>query len=153
MLAVAVFALGCGPLAAAAQQPQQAPGTAGLEQDAPAGTIAWELPQQARTVQKPSKKFGPVFNARIKDVDKQSVKLDGFNTPRDQSEKRSRFLLSPFPSHCAFCMPGGPESLVAVAATTPVKFTSEAIVVSGKMNVLENDIVYYRPADAQSVKF
>jgi hypothetical protein len=152
MTAVAVFALGCGPLAAAALQPQQAPGTTGLDQ-APAGTIALELLQQARAVQKPSKKFGPVFNAQIKNLDKQSVKLYGFMMPLDQSEKQSRFLLSPFPPHCAFCMPGGPESLVEVVATTPVKFTWEAIVVSGKMNVLENDIVYYRLTDAQSVKF
>ena len=152
MTAVAVFALGCGPLAAAALQAQQAPGTTGLDQ-APAGTIAWELLQQARAVQKPSKKFGPVFNARIKDLDRQSVKLYGFMMPLDQSEKQLRFLLSPFPKYCAFCMPGGPESLVEVVATTPVKFTWEAIVVSGNMNVLENDIVYYRLTDAQSVKF
>jgi hypothetical protein len=151
MMAVAVFALGCGPLAAAALQPQQALGETGLDQ-APAGTIGWELLQQARTVQKPSKKFGPVFNARIKDLDRQSVKLYGFMMPPDQSEKQSRFPLSPFPPHCTFCMPGGPESLVEVVATTPVKFTWEATVISGKMNVLENDIVCYRLTDAQSVK-
>jgi hypothetical protein len=150
--AVAVFALGCGPLSATALQPQQVPGTTGLDL-APAGTIAGELLQQARTVQKPSKKFGPAFNTQIKDLDKQSVKLCGFMMPLDQSEKQSRFLLSPFPPYRAFCMPGGPESLVEVVATTPVKFTWEAIVVSGKMNVFENDIVYYRLTDAQSVKF
>jgi hypothetical protein len=38
-------------------------------------------------------------------------------------------------------------------ATTPVKFTWDAIAVSDKMNVLQNDIVYYRLTDAQSVKF
>lgn len=37
MMAVAVLALGCGPFAAAAPQPQQAPGATGLDQ-APAGT-------------------------------------------------------------------------------------------------------------------
>ena len=152
MKAVAVFALACGPLAAAALQRQQAPGTTGLDQ-APSGTIVWELLQQARTVQKPSKKFGPVFNTQINELDKQSVKLYGFMMPLDQPEKQSRFLLSPFPPHCAFCMPGGPESLVEVVATTPIKFTWDAIVVSDRMNVLENDIVYDRLTDAQSVKF
>ena len=150
MKAVAFFALACGPPAAAALQLQQAPGTSGLGQ-APAGTIAWELLQQVRTVQKPSKKFGPVVNTQIKEPDKQGVKLYGFMTPFDQPEKQSRFLLSPFPPHCAFCMPSGPESLVEVVATTAVKFTWDAIVVSGRMNVLENDIVYYRLTDAQSV--
>jgi hypothetical protein len=110
MTAVAAFALGCGPLGAAVLQPQQAPGTTGLGQ-APAGAVAWELLQQARTVQKSSKKFGPVFNTRIKDLDKQSVKFYSFMMPLDQSEKQSRFLLSPFPPHCAFCMPGVARSL------------------------------------------
>jgi hypothetical protein len=152
MTAVAVFGLGCGPLAAAALQPQQAPGTTGLGQ-APAGTIAWELQQQGRTTQEPSKNFGPVFNAQIEDLDKQSVRLFGFMMPFDQAESHSRFLLSSFTPHCAYCMPDGPECLLAVVATTPVKFTWDANVVSGKMYMLENDIVYYRLTGAQSVKF
>ena len=153
---MANFAIACAfvcvplfaPVATHAQQPANS-----AADIAPAGTVPWQLLQQAKTIQKPDKKYGPVFNAQIKELNSQSVKLYGFMMPLDQSDKQSRFLLSPFPPHCAFCMPGGPESLVEIVASTPVKFTWEPIVVSGKMHVLDNDIVYYRLTDAQSVKF
>jgi uncharacterized protein len=120
---------------------------------APAGTIPWPLLQQAKTIQLPNKKFGPQFTKEIKELDKQDVKLYGFMMPLDQSEKQKRFLLAAWPPHCNFCMPGGPESLIEIIATEPVKFSYEPIVLSGKMHVLENDIVYYRLTDAKSVKF
>lgn len=120
---------------------------------APAGTIPWPLLQQAKTVQKPNKKFGPQFTSEIKELDKQEVKLYGFMMPLDQSEKQKRFLLTAWPPHCNFCMPGGPESIIEVIATEPVKFSYDPIVLSGKMHVLENDIVYYRLTDAKYVKF
>jgi hypothetical protein len=47
----------------------------------------------------------------------------------------------------------GPESLVEVVASDAVKFSFAPIVVSGKMHILENDIVYYRLTDAKSVKY
>jgi uncharacterized protein len=120
---------------------------------APAGTIPWPLLQQAKTVQKPNKKFGPQFTPEIKELDKQDVKLYGFMMPLDQSEKQKRFLLAAWPPHCNFCMPGGPESIIEVIASEPVKFSYDPIVLSGKMHVLENDIVYYRLTDAKYVKF
>jgi hypothetical protein len=81
------------------------------------------------------------------------VKVYGFMMPLDQSAKQKRFLLSAFPPHCTFCLPGGPESLVEVIADSPVEFTFEPIVVAGKMAVLENDVVYYRITNAASVKY
>ena len=87
--------------------------------------------QQAKTVQKADKKFGPEFTAEIRQLDKQDVKLYGFMMPLDQSAKQKRFLLSPFPPHCSFCMPGGPESMVEVIADKAFDFTYEPITVSG----------------------
>ena len=118
----------------------------------PAGTIPWELLQQAKTVQKPNKKFGPEFTKEIKQLDKQSVKLYGFMMPLDQSAKQKRFLLASFPPHCSFCLPGGPESMVEVIADKPIDFTYEPIIIAGKMAVLENDVVYYRLTNATAVQ-
>ena len=114
----------------------------------PAGTIPWQLLQQAKTVQKPDKKFGPVFTKEIKELDRQLVKLYGFMMPLDQAQKQKHFLLAAFPPHCAFCLPGGPESLVEVICDKPVDFTYEPIIVGGRMAVLENDVVYYRLTNA-----
>jgi uncharacterized protein len=138
--------------AAFAQAPKglQVPG--GGIQATPAGTIPWELLQQAKTVQKADKKFGPEFTPEIRSLDKQNVKIYGFMMPLDQSRLQKRFLLASFPPHCAFCMPGGPESMIEVIADKPVEFTYEPIVVAGRMAVLENDIVYYRLTGASAVQ-
>lgn len=120
---------------------------------APAGTVPWQLLQQAKTVQKADKKFGPQFTKEIKALDKQQVRLYGFMMPLDQATKQKRFLLSAFPPHCAFCMPGGAESLVEVIADQPIEFTYEPVVLAGKMAVLDDDIVYYRLTNATSVKY
>jgi uncharacterized protein len=154
--ALIVAALAGGAAGVAAQDANNAPSPGGLwasPDAAPAGTIPWQLLQQAKTVQKPDKKFGPSFPKQVKDLDKQQVKVYGFMMPLDQARKQKRFLLSAFPPHCAFCLPGGPESLVEVIADSPVEFTFEPIVVAGRMAVLENDVVYYRITNAASVKY
>lgn len=145
--------------AAAAQSPAPKAGlpTAaeyiGMGNDpAPAGTVSWQLLTQAKTVMKADKKFGPEFSADIRKLDKQDVKLYGFMMPLDQSAKQKRFLLSPFPPHCSFCMPGGPEAMVEVIADKAFDFTYEPIVVSGRMAVLDDDIVYYRLTHAAPAK-
>jgi hypothetical protein len=149
-------ALAGGAAGVLAQDNKNAPAQGGFwvgPDPAPAGTVPWQLLQQAKTVQKPDKKFGPSFPKEVKDLDKQQVKVYGFMMPLDQAKKQKRFLLSAFPPHCAFCLPGGPESLVEVIADTPVEFTFEPIVVAGRMAVLENDVVYYRITNGASVKY
>jgi len=136
----------------AAQTPKglQVPG--GGVEIAPAGTIPWELLQQAKTVQKSDKKFGPVFTKEIRSLDKKQVKLYGFMMPLDQSRLQKRFLLASFPPHCSFCLPGGPESMVEVIADKPVEFTYEPIIVAGRLAVLDDDVVYYRLTNANAVQ-
>jgi hypothetical protein len=147
---LATLALSAGTaLAQAPPKGLQVPG-GGTEQQ-PAGTVPWELLQQAKTVQKADKRFGPVFTKDIKSLDKRDVKLYGFMMPLDQTSKQKRFLLASFPPHCPFCMPGGPESMVEVLADRPIEFTYEPIVVSGRMAVLEDDVVYYRLSNASAV--
>ena len=147
ILATLAFAFG----SALAQAPKglQVPG-GGTEQQPP-GTVPWEILQQAKTVQKADKKYGPVFTREIQSLDKRDVKLYGFMMPLDQSRMQKRFLLASFPPHCSFCMPGGPESMVEVVADKAIEFTYEPIVVAGRMAVLENDVVYYRLTNASHV--
>jgi hypothetical protein len=49
-------------------------------------------------------------------------------------------------------MPGGPESMVEVIATTPIEFTYDPILVGGRMAVLDDDVVYYRLTDAKALQ-
>jgi hypothetical protein len=146
----ATLALGLGVCwAQSAPKGLQVPG-GGLEA-APAGTISWELLQQAKTVQKADKKFGPEFTKEIRSLDKKQVKLYGFMMPLEQSRLQKRFLLASFPPHCSFCLPGGPESMVEVIADKPVEFTYEPIIVAGRLAVLDDDVVYYRLTNANAV--
>ena len=154
----AVAALAAAPVALALQ-PQAgqggAPGTPGFfigADPAPPGTVPWTLLLQAKTVQKADKKFGPVFTKEIKELDQRQVKLYGFMMPLDQAKKQKRFLLSAYPPHCSFCLTGGPESLVEVLADPPIEFTFEPVVISGRLAVLDNDVVYYRLTNAAAAK-
>jgi hypothetical protein len=137
------------------QDPAKSPAQGGFwigADPAPAGTIPWQLLQSAKTVQKADKKFGPVFPKEVKELDKQQVKLYGFMMPLDQAKKQKRFLLSAYPPHCSFCLTGGPESLVEVLADPPIEFTFEPVVVTGRLAVLDNDVVYYRLTNAAAAK-
>jgi hypothetical protein len=151
-------ALSCAaPFAALAQTPASPPATDPaaapyVMPEAPKGTVPWSILQQAKTIQKPDKKFGPEFTRDIKALDRKDVKLFGFMMPLDQSRLQKRFLLAAYPPHCAFCLPSGPESLVEVVCDKPVEFTMEPIVVAGRMAVLENDVVYYRLTNASAVQ-
>jgi hypothetical protein len=149
-LALALAVPAVTSVAQTAPKGLQVPGGGTAEQQ-PAGTVPWEVLQQAKTVQKADKRFGPVFTRDIQALDKRDVKLYGFMMPLDQSRKQKRFLLASFPPHCSFCMPGGPESMVEIVAAEPVEFTYEPIVVAGRMAVLENDVVYYRLTNAAAV--
>ena len=127
----------------------QVPG--GAVEATPAGTVPWELLQQAKTEQKADKRFGPVFTSEIRALDHKDVKLYGFMMPLDQSAMQKRFLLASFPPHCPFCMPGGPESLVEVICDSPIEFTYDPVLVGGRMAVLDDDVVYYRLTNAKAL--
>ncbi len=66
------------PLAALPQSPAPAAGAPTpapfVIPKAPSGTLAWETLQQAKTVQKADKKFGPLFTHDIKALDRKDVK-------------------------------------------------------------------------------
>jgi hypothetical protein len=152
-LAILLAALLLGSGTAGAQAPpagMQMPGGGTVEAQ-PAGTVPWQVLQQAKTVQKADKSYGPVFTREIRKLDQQDVKVYGFMMPLEQTLKQKRFLLASFPPHCPFCMPGGPESMVEVVADQAVEFTYEPIIVAGRLAVLEDDVVYYRLTHANAV--
>ena len=73
---------------------------------------------------------------------------------RQARANQRHFLLSSVPLTCAFCLPGGPESMVEVNTAKPVKYSMEPLVVEGRFQVLNDDAfgLYYRITDATSVR-
>ena len=96
----------------------------------------------------------PIFQSDIQALNKKTQRVQGFMMPLEPGEKQRHFLLSSVPLTCAFCTPGGPESMVEVKTKTPVKYSMEAVVVEGQFAVLQDDPygLYYRMTDAMPVK-
>jgi hypothetical protein len=113
--------------------------------------VSWKLLAQVELV-KLKDKFVPQFSTGVAALDKKEVKVQGFMMPLEMGDKQTHFILSAMPVSCAFCMPGGPEQLVEVKTRAPVKYTFEAVVLTGKLAVLKDDPtgVFYRLTDAQS---
>jgi hypothetical protein len=99
-------------------------------------------------------RYVPQFAADVAALDQKVVKVQGFMMPLQMGDKQSHFVLSAMPQSCSFCLPGGPESMVEVKTRTPVKYTFDAMVLSGKLSVLKEDPtgVFYRLTDAETAK-
>jgi hypothetical protein len=115
--------------------------------------VSWRLLAQVELV-KQKERYVPQFAAGIAALDAKEVKIQGFMMPLEMGDKQTHFILSSMPQSCAFCMPGGPESLVEVKTKKPVAFGFEPIVLTGKLAVLKDDPtgVFYRLTDAVPVK-
>jgi uncharacterized protein len=169
-LFASLFMFGGG--SAQAVQPQ-APGKIADEQlfsyigkdPLPAGTIPWQLLRQVKLVEGKAKVVKgetapksppmlPEFSAQLKELDKQEVKIYGFVLPLSVGTKQKHFLISPLPSHCPYCVSQGPDSMVEVIAKTPVEFNQwDPIVVTGKLELVNDQYLFFRLTNAESIKF
>jgi hypothetical protein len=118
-----------------------------------AGIVSWRTLAQVSPVKK-GNRMVPSFSKDILALDRKDAKIQGFMIPLDVGDKQKRFLITAVPSHCSFCLPAGPDSLVEVIAKTPVRFTYEPIVVSGRFTVVDDDAsgLLYRLSDAAQVE-
>ena len=96
----------------------------------------------------------PVFDNVQMSLNQKTQRIQGFMMPLEPGEKQRHFLLSSVPLTCAFCVPGGPESMVEVRTKTPVKYSMDVVVVEGRFQVLRDDEygLYYRMTEAASVR-
>jgi hypothetical protein len=115
--------------------------------------VSWKLLAQVELV-KVKDRYQPQFSAGVAALDAKEVKVQGFMMPLEMGDKQSHFILSATPQSCAFCMPGGPESLVEVKMKRPVAYGMEPVVLTGKLAVLKDDPtgVFYRLTDAVPTK-
>jgi len=115
--------------------------------------VSWKLLAQVELV-KVKDKYQPQFSSGVAALDAKEVKVQGFMMPLEMGDKQSHFILSATPQSCAFCMPGGPESLVEVKTRKPIAYGMEPVVLTGKLAVLKDDPagVFYRLTDAVPAK-
>lgn len=118
-----------------------------------ADVLPWSLLTDIKTkVEK--NRIMPIFPAAVWALNQKTQRVQGFMMPLDPGEKQKHFLLSSVPLTCAFCVPGGPESMVEIRTRAPVRYSLEPVVVEGRFAVLKDDPygLYYRISDATPVK-
>ena len=115
--------------------------------------VSWKTLAQVELV-KAKDRYVPQFASSVTALDQKTVKMQGFMLPLQMGDKQSHFVLAAMPQTCSFCMPGGPESMVEVKMKTPVKYTFDAVILSGKLTVLKDDPtdIFYRLTDAEPTK-
>ena len=115
--------------------------------------IAWSTLTPVKT-RREKNRFLPVFTMEQMALNQRTQRIQGFMMPLDPDASQTHFLLSAVPLTCAFCIPGGPESMIEVRSKKPVKYGMEPVVVEGRFLVLADDSygLYYRITDATSVK-
>jgi len=140
-----------------AQAPSAPPGAMDPSQVKPLpdrkDVVSWKVLSQVELV-KQKDRYVPQFAAAVAALDQKEVKVQGFMMPLQMGDKQSHFVLTAMPQSCAFCLPGGPESMVEVKTKAPVKYTFEPMVLSGKLAILKDDPtgVFYRLTDAVPAK-
>ncbi|HNR09003.1 MAG TPA: hypothetical protein PKM27_16910 [Saprospiraceae bacterium] len=96
----------------------------------------------------------PIFGEEIKALSGKIVEIKGYIIPTDGYKSHTEFILSAFPYNmCFFCGGAGPETVMEIYAKTPVKFTSEAVTLRGKLELNENDVnrLIYAMTEAEQV--
>jgi uncharacterized protein len=113
------------------------------------GVVSWNTLAKVKQV-KSRDRILPEFSKEVAALNNQEVKIQGFMMPLEPGERQKHFLLSITPQSCSFCLPAGPEGIVEVRSKTPIKYTFEPVIVSGRMSVMKDDPMglYYRLTDA-----
>jgi hypothetical protein len=112
--------------------------------------VPWETLAQVQLVAERNI-YLPRFAEAVLKLDAKEVRLQGFMLPLTVGEKQTHFVLTANPSECAFCVSGGPESMVEVRSGPGLKYSIDPVVVQGRLELVKNDptgSVFYRLHDA-----
>jgi len=97
----------------------------------------------------------PVFSKDVEMLDGKEVTLKGYIIPVEGYKSHTEFVFSAFPYNmCFFCGGAGPETVMEVVTTEPVKYTAEAIELKGTLHLNGTDInkLIYSLSNAVQVK-
>ena len=84
--------------------------------------------------------YVPVFSENIKKLEGKVVEAEGYIIPFEGMFKPTHIILSSLPlAECFFCGSGGPETVMEVMLTNPIKYTSKRVKVRGKLTLNAKD--------------
>ena len=97
----------------------------------------------------------PVFSDAVRAMDGQEITIKGYIVPTEGYKSHTEFIFSAFPYNmCYFCGGAGPETVIEVSSTEPIKFTAEPITIRGKLSLNDEDInrLMYSLTEVTAVK-
>jgi hypothetical protein len=116
--------------------------------------LSWKALAKVTFVEKPERgdvHLVPRYGPELLALSGKDVKVAGFMTPLDPTgDRQKRFLLTKFPATCAFCLPGGPETMILVESRNAVKFGYEPLVIAGRLELMSDDSegIFFKLKDA-----
>ncbi|MEM9545695.1 MAG: hypothetical protein AAGA77_06965 [Bacteroidota bacterium] len=93
----------------------------------------------------------PVFSKKVQVLEGKEITMKGYIIPVEGYKSHKEFILSAFPYNmCFFCGGAGPETVMEVEASEPVKYQADAIYLKGKLELNADDInrLMYKIVDA-----
>ncbi len=97
----------------------------------------------------------PVFSKEVLELEGKVIEIKGYIIPVEGYKSHKEFVFSAFPYNmCFFCGGAGPETVMEVEASEPVKYSAEAVTLKGKLETNSDDInrLIYTLTDAVLVK-
>ena len=83
----------------------------------------------------------PVFSDEIKALDGKEITIKGYIIPVEGYKSHKEFVFSAFPYNmCFFCGGAGPETVMEVYASEPVKYSAKQVVLKGILELNDKDI-------------
>ena len=96
----------------------------------------------------------PVFGEDIKAMAGKTIEISGYIVPVEGYKSHNEFVFSAYPYNmCFFCGGAGPETVMEVTATEPVKYSTSRITLRGTLTLNDSNInqLMYLLTDAELV--
>jgi len=120
----------------------------------PEGAISWDLlgsTEEYMEVIDGMSHMRPDFSDEVKALDGETVRIKGFIYPMENQERMQEFLFTALPPSCPYCLPAGAGYIIETQAKSPIRFTWDAVLLEGEMEILEDDPygLFYRLKNAR----
>ena len=118
-----------------------------------AGVVSWKTLAKVEPISDHGRIVSK-FDPSITELDRTTVRVQGFMLPMDLGDMQHHFVISAVPPHCPFCLPAGPDALMEVKAKKGVAYSLEPVLLSGKFIVVKDDSygLLYQLVDAEVVR-
>jgi hypothetical protein len=115
-------------------------------QEAPAQSSVWKTLSKITFKKEYDETMGfkvdvPVFSEAVEELEGKIIEVKGYIIPVEGYKSHKEFVFSAYPYNmCFFCGGAGPETVMEVYAVEPIKYTSEPIVIKGRLELNGSDV-------------